>query len=240
MLKGMRKRLCLVLVCVMLFTSVPGQAFAVEMECEESEAFGTEPVVAAPEADEYLLNDEERFNTDLLAEEDALDGNRFFYLEPCERIWFDGPLSENFEDDAVVIVLTRAASRDSRTFTAQDFTDVGAVYVRDIDWLSDEESVYAERLWEAERNLVLAERSFQDFSAETEQLRYELHRTYAEARAEGEANTLVNFDEYRRILLIRLNQNCKENVFYVIRQLEQREYIRAAEPNYIPRARHSR
>jgi len=47
--------------------------------------------------------------------------------------------------------------------------------------------------------------------------------------------TLVNWPEFRRIMLIRLDQNCKENVVRAIRQLEQHEFVRWVGPNYISR-----
>jgi len=46
--------------------------------------------------------------------------------------------------------------------------------------------------------------------------------------------TLVNWPQFRRIMLIRLDQNCKENVANVIRQLQQHEFIRWVGPDFIP------
>ena len=208
MMGRMRRGIGLLLVCCMLLTLMPMAAFA------------------APGVDDDWETGD--FGYDLLVE------NLFSRLEPCEPILFEEPLSANFEDDAVVIVLTRAASRDNRTFTAEDFSDVGAVYVADLDRLSDRESSYVQPVWEAEELFLDALLETERVrSAEAEQVIDEVRQVYAEARAEAEANTLVNFDEYRRILFIRLNQNCRENVLHVIGQLEQREYIRAAEPNFI-------
>jgi len=158
------------------------------------------------------------------------DEDLFFYLEPDEQIFSEATLDEDFEDNAVVIVLNRASSRDDRTFTAMDFSDIGAVYVEDLDRLSDREYAYAEELWEAERNMVLAELSD---SPESDEGLLEIQQAYLDIREEAEANTLVNFDEYRRILLIRLDQNSRENVLNVIQQLQGREYIHIAESNYI-------
>jgi len=45
--------------------------------------------------------------------------------------------------------------------------------------------------------------------------------------------TLVNWSQFRRIMLIRLDQNCKENVIKVMRQLQQYEFIHTASPNFI-------
>jgi len=70
MLEKIKKRICLVLVCVMLFVSVPGIAFATGTD--EPVAFNTEPILEAPEIEEYLLNDESRFDADVFTE-DFLD-----------------------------------------------------------------------------------------------------------------------------------------------------------------------
>lgn len=133
---------------------------------------------------------------------------------------------KGFEDNSVAVVLTIAASRENRTFTVKDFEDVGAVYVKDIDWLSDEEKAFVQPVWEAEKNISTS------FS-ETEQVQYEIRNAYFQARANAEANTMVNFDEYRRVLLIRLNLNCRQNVLSVMRQLQRREYIYTATPNNV-------
>ncbi|MCL2864491.1 MAG: S8 family serine peptidase, partial [Lachnospiraceae bacterium] len=187
---------------------------------------------AAPEVDE---ND---FDVDLLIE-DILNENPFFYLEPCEQVVSEVTLHENFEDNSVMVVLTRAASRDDRTFTADDFRDVGAVYVEDIDRLSNRESVYAEELWDAEQRMYALEYIVNTYDIPPQMyeiLSFEIGEAvqqYEIAQQVGEESTLVNFDEYRRILRIRLDRNSRENVLHVIQQLQQHEYIYAAEPSYI-------
>jgi subtilisin family serine protease len=143
-----------------------------------------------------------------------------------EKVIFTETLDDNFFGDSVVVILTKAASRDNRDWTVDDFHGIGAIEIEDIDRLSDEENTYAERLWTAERGVFLSERGLY-----TEQSRNKIQSEYFEARAEAETNTLVNFDEYRRIMLIRLDKDCKENVLQVISKLQQREDIRFAGPN---------
>jgi len=70
----------------------------------------------------------------MLSEKDSLD--RFFYLEDDEQVFSGATLDEDFEDNAVVIVLDRITSRDGRIFTVLDFQDVGALYVEDLTQLS--------------------------------------------------------------------------------------------------------
>ena len=157
----------------------------------------------------------------------------FFYLIPDAQIYATTTLTDDFEDNAVILVLNHSISRDNRDFTLEDFGDINALYIKDLDRLSSEEYNYAEALWEAERDLVLAE-NFSAFSLDSEESLRHLQMNYLEIREEAEENTLVNFDEYRRILLIRLDQNSKENVLRVIRQLEQRDDVYWVGPSYIP------
>jgi len=181
--------------------------------------------------DDYLHNDGNHHIAGLITE-DFLD-KYFFYMKPDEQIFSKATLDDNFEDNAVIIVLNKALSRDDRTFKAMDFGDIGALYVEDLDRLSDSEHEYAEALWEAERNLVLAEFAELTESAVSNEDFLGIQEVYFNVCEKADANTLVNFDEYRRILLIRLDQNSKENVLNVIQQLQKCEYIHIAEPNYI-------
>jgi hypothetical protein len=57
-------------------------------------------------------------------------------------------------------------------------------------------------------------------------------KKYEMVREVAEENTLVNVDEFRRILLIRLAEPGKENVLRAIEMLQQRSDIRYAGPNY--------
>jgi uncharacterized repeat protein (TIGR02543 family) len=56
---------------------------------------------------------------------------------------------------------------------------------------------------------------------------------YVRARSEGETNTMLDFDVFRRAVLIRLDRDCKTNVLNVIRQLQGRDYIHWVGPNFI-------
>jgi len=260
----------------MLLSSVPGMALTVDTE--ESVTYGMGPMVAPAELDNYLpcgeFHNEDRFA------ESMLDENWFFYLEPCEPEFFETIPGEQFEDNSVIVILTRETSRmtsrEHRHFTARDFRGVGAVYVEDLIYLDEHQNTYAQQLWEAERSMAIAERnmaiaeenmvaaqrntvateeSFLDLSVDTEQIYHEVHQGYYEARQvyykarqayyeahqtyyenrlkAEEAYPMANFDLFRRFLLVRLDQNCEENVLNVIYQLQQREYIYWVGPNHI-------
>jgi len=214
----------------MLFTLVPEVAFATE-----SVAFGAEQV-AELGIDGNLLINENRYDADLFTEE-FLDANPFFYLEPCEQIFSTTTLDDMFLGNAVIVVFNKATSRENHDFTVADFSNVGAVYVEDLTRLSDKENTYAQTMWNAERQMYIA--AINDVSrigALHDQVSAEARmavEAYESARAEAKENTFINFDEYRQSLLIRLDQNCKENVLKVIGQLRYREDILWVGPNYL-------
>ncbi|MDR2590951.1 MAG: S8 family serine peptidase [Oscillospiraceae bacterium] len=136
-----------------------------------------------------------------------------------EYILSTATLDDNFADDSVVVTLTTSASRCNKNFSASDFRDIGAIKITDVVRLSDREDVYAREVWSTERNYHVSR------NAETLQL-------YTEARQKGEENTLINFEQFRRIFIIKLDTNCKKNVLRVISELEQCEYIRHVSPLY--------
>jgi hypothetical protein len=137
-----------------------------------------------------------------------------------EKILSDATVDDNFCDSSVIIIQNLSASRDNRDITAREFIDIGAVDAEDVVRLSDEENAYAQELWRAEREYRVSG------SVESTQ-------SLAEARELASENTLVNFDQFRRIIEIKLDKNCKENVLRVIRELESREDIRWVGPKYI-------
>ena len=141
-------------------------------------------------------------------------------------------------------------------FTAEDFRDVGALYVEDLMYLSARCNEYAQQLWDAEQQLVMSigivteeelheirdellgayevagSHAVRSFVAESGN--QEVLQAYMEALERAEKYTMWNFDQFRRILLIRLEQNCRENVLHAVYLLQQREYIKSVEPNLIP------
>jgi len=231
-----KKILLLFLAVTITFTTIPFKALANSSNYQ---------VLIFEITDEEIINNIESrvnnkllfdFNADLTSEElEALVYSElFFYLEPDEQIFSTTTLADDFEDNSVVIILNRTTSRDNRTFTSEDFGDIGALYVQDLDRLSEVEYEYAKALWEAERNIVLAEH-FSAFTTNSRAEIQQLYMAYLEIREAAEENTLVDFDEYRRILLVRLNQNCKENVLNVIKFLQERDDVYWVGPNFITR-----
>jgi len=230
----------LILAVMMTVTTMPFSVFANRSEDPAIDHINLNELDFETLEDEDILNNiEDRVSDDLLIDfsadlsvEELMDKDLFFYLEPDEQVFAETTLDDTFEDDAVIIVLNRISSRDDEDFTVEDFGNIGALYIEDLDRLSDYEYEYAEELWEAERDIVLAE-NFYAFYADLEEELEELHEAYLDIREDAEENTLVNFDEFRRSMLIRLDQNCRENVLDIIQQLQERDDIYWVGPSYI-------
>jgi subtilisin family serine protease len=137
-----------------------------------------------------------------------------------EKFLSTATLEDDFNDDSIVIIFTRAASRDNRDLTARNFRDIGAVEVTDIVRISDREYAYAQGLWNAEQSVRLSGSSV-------------AMQNYSDARREAAENTLVNFEEVRRVINVRLDRNCKENVLQVVQRLQKREDLQYVGVNYI-------
>ena len=137
--------------------------------------------------------------------------------------WLPGA-NENFEGNSVIIILTRCVSRrDNRDWTLNDFGNIiGALSLQDSIRLSDRQYSYFRRVWDAERNAhtLNTPEAWQAFEIA--------------AREAEEAYPFANWRQFRRFMLIRLDQYCRENVRRVIYQLhQQHEFIYWVGPNHI-------
>ena len=142
-----------------------------------------------------------------------------------ERMYFLPDDIYTFEYDAVIVVLTRCATRiDNREWTAEDFSDIeGVLYVSNRLRLSDREYRYVRRAWDAERDAHILNTP-------------EAWQALGEADRAVRENTLVNWRTFTRSMLIRLDRECEENVSRIICQLHrQHEFVTTAQPNFISR-----
>jgi len=131
-------------------------------------------------------------------------------------------LDANFVDNNVLVGLTRCATRADKDWLGEGFNNIieGVLYVSDLKQISEREYVYIRRVWDAERDAHALNTP-------------EAWQAFEIAAREAEENTRTNWRTYRRVMVIHLEQNCRENVISVIRQLQQYEFILYAEPNYI-------
>jgi len=113
-------------------------------------------------------------------------------------------LNDDFTDCTVLVVLSRAASRDLRDFTVEDFPEFDFYSVEDIS-----------------PGLELAR--VQTMAAMS---RRASHFYY-------DSNWSINLETFRRIKALRLREPSRENVLTAVRALEQRDDVISANPNFI-------
>ena len=110
-------------------------------------------VIGAEQIEKPLINDKEIFAE--IYPEDKITPQLTEVMQKSTKnekvpvsIWLQDidqeSIDDDFKDDSVIVVLNRDVSRDNeRDFTAEDFSDIGAVYVRDLIRLADWENEYA-------------------------------------------------------------------------------------------------
>ena len=115
-------------------------------------------------------------------------------------------MEDNFAEDTVAIVLTKAATFSFKTYTPEDFPEIEGVRVTDSTDL----------IMEIVKQQMEAERTG-DWSRLQDRI---------------EIGMLVNVENFRRILHLQLPERGKENVLRAIRQLENREEFLYVGPDY--------
>ncbi|MCL2761818.1 MAG: S8 family serine peptidase [Treponema sp.] len=123
-----------------------------------------------------------------------------------EKIYSYATLEDDFAEDRVVVVLTKAASMNFRAYTPEDFSEVNCIRVVDSTRLTME--------------------------VVQEQLRAEKTGDWSKLKERIEMGMLVNVDKFKRILDLDLPVQSKENVLQAIKLLEQREDVLYAGPDY--------
>ena len=135
--------------------------------------------------------------------EDAMPG-------PEEKIPCNATLEDEFADDTVLVVLNNAASLSSTVYSAVHFPGIGCTGVQDLTQTSTE--------------LALAKLNGEGVPA-----KYQTNSTF-----ENNPDFYdVDLDSFRRVLCLKLNRADKQNVLDVIAQLENREDVLYAGPDYI-------
>ena len=131
-----------------------------------------------------------------------------FVNSDTEKVFCKAKLDDEFSADEVVIVLTNEASLESidHDYTTADFPGIGCVEVDDLS------------------------------SATTEHIRKQLRGEKIETSDRPGASWFAepkDTTKFRRTLYLKLDKESKINVLFVIKMLEHRNDIYAAEPNYI-------
>lgn len=136
-------------------------------------------------------------------------------LDP--KVFSTAKLDDDFEDDSVIVVLNKEASKNDKDYYPDDFKVSNCKEVEDIAKLNNEEKTYAESIW----NLNSSSESSFHLKSEDD------------FKSPVKNKTLVNAESFRRILLLELEVKGKDNVLETIEQLKDNEDIYYVGPNYI-------
>ena len=128
-----------------------------------------------------------------------------------QKVYNKATLEDDFTNDRVIVVLNRETTRRFKNYTPKDFPEIDCVQVNDltaptVEWAEEQitRSVKNNEVIQTGDNAVLA----------------------------NDKAMLVDAVEFRRILSLELREQSKENVLNAIKQLEKRNDIISAEPNY--------
>ena len=114
-------------------------------------------------------------------------------------------LEKNFEEDKIIVILTKKATYEFRDYEPRDFAEIDCVEVKELT----------------------------KFTAERIKKELEIQHSMIKMKEIIEKETLIDIDNYHRILVITLKEKNKVKVLEAIRLLENRSDILIAEPNYI-------
>ena len=103
-------------------------------------------------------------------------------IQPEEKTYCEATIEDDFAEDCVIVVLKQEASKSDKRFSGNDFKQIGCESVEDLLSLSEKERAYAEAVWEADAN----------------------QRSEASTKLREENETMLNVDEFRRIIRIEL------------------------------------
>ena len=118
-------------------------------------------------------------------------------------------LEDNFADNGILVVLNKEASLNFRTYAPSDFAETRVSKVTE---LTKELSTFAKKQYDS--------RTSQPQNA-----------SKTDTTSSNELSRSV--DKYRTILYLELAEGDKKNVLATIKQLEERDDVLSAEPNYI-------
>ena len=123
------------------------------------------------------------------------------------KVYCDATIEDDFADDKIILVLNNKESLMFRNYKLDDFAEVACIEIEDL----------TEKTCEVIK---------QQFDAEKT-------GDWSELEKRIENDTLVNINNFHRILSLTLENPSKENVLKKIKVLEKRPEILSAEPDYI-------
>ena len=141
---------------------------------------------------------------------DDLDEGAYYadYKED-KKIICEATLEDNFAENGVLVVLNRETTLSFKTYTSEDFAETKCSKVTD---LTGELSALAKKQYDSKASKSR-------------------NTSIMDVTLNNELN--INFNSFRTILYIELAEGGKENVLAAVKQLEERDDVLSAEPDYI-------
>ncbi len=124
-----------------------------------------------------------------------------------ETIICNATLDDDFLDDSIIIVLKHDVSLKFKNYVCDDFAEINCIYVDDLTKYTTE---------------IVKEQLIAEETGDWSKLQDRIDK-----------HMLVNVDSFHRILCLTIGNPGKENVIKAIRELEKRNDICSAEPDYI-------
>ena len=130
-------------------------------------------------------------------------------LSTEEKILTEVDINDNFREDEIIVVLNNSASKELKSYSTADFSELSV------------ESV--ENLTEDTDNMIKMQRSAETIAT----------RNLSIASTTDESTVYLDEDRHHQFFLLKLAKGGKANVIKSIKLLEQRDDVILAMPNYI-------
>lgn len=144
-----------------------------------------------------------------------------------QKKFCNATINDNFEDDSVLVIFDNKKSMELNNYDKNDFDDLDVKSVKDLtsNIVNDIKDACTEKAQVVKNLLNVRRASLDTIFISDDRIDSITNNVYNE--------TKNNYDSFHQIVEIKLNENSKQNVLDVIEELEKRDDILVAEPNYI-------
>lgn len=145
---------------------------------------------------------------------EVVNDDGIYELEKEQKIYCDATLEDNFRDDSVLVMFNNDTSLKLNTFSKVDFSSVNATSVNDITQY---------KIDSIKKQCISISREGKKLSASEKVLDNQVFNE--DLRKE--------YSKFHQIVEVKLKNKGKQEVLDAIHELEKREDVLVAEPNYI-------
>lgn len=149
-----------------------------------------------------------------------------------EKEYCNATIDEDFSDDSVLVVLKNNASLKFKEYTKSDFDIDNVSSVKNLTSYTFEDRKQQYAAFKEKVSVMRSNAEINsDFQAETNS-----NIVVSDRIIESELmEESTKFSKYHQILKLNLKSKSKQSVLDAVKQLEQRDDVLAACPNYIPK-----